>query len=331
MKRILITIICLAVIVFTPASVCYADQADPDSTPVVEIDVWRNNLETGDILVLIYANTPYASTPDATFSEAFIWRLIDTDNVTELGSTVGYSYDTNGYGYNVFAMYFSAADNLTWGSDYIIRLSGNPLIFDDPPVYNYAIEPSDYSPLTTSASVKEALAVRILYIASELDNHWGLTATTSLLLEVETGTVLSIYGEAFFRTAIYGLQGLAPALFRFSVGDIEVTDRTWTDAYTTNLTGMYSGTWVETAQTGGADLAGTSYDWTTLLLCVGLCAVTIFFGMNISGGDTWAGMIDGGIVLLGFSRIAFIDPTFLGFITAMCWVYVSAKIWSVIR
>jgi len=332
LKRLLLAVLLsITVLVISPATVCFADQADPDSTPTVEIDMYRNLLETGDVLCLIYTNIPYAAAPDANVEEAFIWRLIDTDNVTELGSTIGYAYNDDGYGYNVFAMYFSAADALVWESDYIVRLSGNPAIFVTPPEYNWAVDVSDYSSLIASADVRAALAARILLISTDIDKRWGLGAALSLLMETETGTVLSEYGEAFLRGAIYGLQALCPTIFRFSVGNIEVTDRTWSDEYAENLTGMYAGTWVQTAKDAGATLAGTSYDWMTILLIVGMGIAAIFAGMSLSGGDAWAGMVDGGIVLLGGARLAFFDLAFMGLIVALCWMYISAKIWGFIR
>lgn len=325
-----IAILVITCVILLPCSTALADQANPDSTPTVEMDFYQNLLETGDVLLIIYAVIPYAATPDDSVGEAFIWRLIDTDNVSELGSDTGYVWVDNGYGYNVFSMYFNAADNLTWNSDYILRLSGNPAVFITPPEYNYPVSTSDYSD-AIAATVKTELATRILTISTDLDIQWGLGAAYSLLLEEEAGTVLSIYGEAFYRNAIYGIQALCPQLFRFAIGDIEVTDREWDTEYTDNLSNQYTGTWIETAQSGGAGFAGTTYDWLTILLVMGMAVAAIFAGISLSGGDAWAGMIDGGIVLLGGARLAFFDPTFAGLVVAICWLYVSAKVWSVLR
>jgi hypothetical protein len=332
MKRLLIAVLLsLSILIGLPATIALADQPDPDSTPTVELNFYRNLLETGDVLLIIYANIPYAATPTAQVGDAYIWRLIDTDNVTELGSDTGYAWTDSGYGYNCYSMYWSAADNITWGELYSIRLSGNPAIFVTPPEYNFPVNLSDYSVLTVTAEVQSDLALRIITIATELDTAWGLGATYSLLLETETGTVLSIYGEAFFRNAIYGLQGLCPYLFRFIIGDIEVTDRTWGDNFTANLSTMYAGTWVATAQAGGAALAGTSYDWMSLLMFAILGIAAVFASMWLAGGDFWAGGIDGAIVLLGGARLGMFEFGILALIVALSWMYVSAKMWSVVR
>lgn len=326
-----VPIVILAVLFTSPGTIALADQADPDSTPTVEIDFYRNLLETGDMLCVIYANIPYASTPDDPVDDAFIWRLIDTDGTTELGQDVGYPYVDSGYGYNVYSMYFSAADNLTWEAAYTVRLSGNPVVFDDPPVYNFPVDSSDYSSITEQYLVQTELSIRIIAIANSLDIEWGLGASYSLLYESEVGTVLSIYGEAFFRNAIYGLQALCPMIFRFAVGDTEVTDRTYTEEYATNLSSQYAGTWVATAQAGGAALAGTSYDWMTIMLCIVITVLAIFGGMALAAGDFWSGAVDGSIVLIGCSRLGFFELAGVGLIVGMCWVYISGKMWSVWR
>ena len=331
MKAILSSVIALIIFLLIPAGIAFADQADPDSTPTVEIGFYRNLLETGDVLCVIYANIPYASTPDAPVNEAFIWRLIDTDGTTELGQDVGYPYVDSGYGYNVYSMYFSASDNLTWEANYTVRLSGNPAVFDDPPVYNFPVDSSDYSSITDSYLAQVDLGIRLIAIANTLDVEWGLGASYSLLYESEVGTVLSIYGEAFFRNAIYGLQALCPMIFRFAVGDVEVTDRTFTEEYATNLSTQYAGTWVATAQAGGAALAGTSYDWMTVMMCIVISVLAIFGGMALAAGDFWSGAVDGSIVLVACSRLGFFELAAVCLIVGMCWVYISGKLWSVWR
>jgi hypothetical protein len=194
MKRLWLLSVCAALLAsLLVAAPARADTPYPDSTPTLEqVDVYRNLLETGDSLYVIYANIPYATPPDTDITDTFIVRLIDTDGTTVLGSTVGYAFNDDGYGYNVWSMYFPAADGLVWEALYTLRLSGNPAVFVTPPIYNVSIAASDYTDLTTQAENRSALAVRILALADDLDNKWGLAATASLLVESEAGTVLSI-------------------------------------------------------------------------------------------------------------------------------------------
>ena len=145
------------------ATPVYADTPDPDDTPSIEsINVYRNARETGDMFFMVYANIPYATIPDQPVTQTFIWSLIDTDNVTELGSTVGYAYNvgthqSDGFGYNVFSMYFDSGNvtalGMTWLDAFVVRLAGNPAVFDDPPIYNYPVNVVDYSALTAQAKL----------------------------------------------------------------------------------------------------------------------------------------------------------------------------------
>lgn len=313
------------------ATPVYADTPDPDSNPTLEdVNVYRNLLETGDMLVIIYANIPYATTPDLPVTQTFIWRLIDTDGVTEFGSTVGYAYNDDGYGYNVSSLYFTAAEftalGIVWGTSYTIRLSGNPAAFDTPPVYNFTINAGHYSALTVTADVQAELAARILTIAADLDNKWGLASAYSLLTQSETATVLSIYGEAFFRGAIHGLQAMAPTVFSVVIRPIDIDPRDWSDNYTASLTGQWSGTWVDTAQAAGKVLFGTSYDLLSMILLL-VMAGGLLMGNIMLTGDHWNGMVD--VALLGVigARLAMFDLAFLILVAALCWIYIGTKVW----
>lgn len=330
MKRI-IWLICLIIAMLFTASPVLADTADPDSHPTVEeVNVYRNDLETGDMFFLIYANIPYATPPDTAVTQTFIWSLIDTDNTTVLGTTIGYSYNADGYGYNVYSMYFDS-DNVTdlgmvWGANYILRLEGNPAVFDDPPSYDFPISTSSYSTLTDSDDVKTELAAQILTLALDLDTQWGLEASESLLVELEAGTALSIYGQAFFRGAIYGVQSLAPAIFPVQIRNLEVTEREWDTGYSENLTSQASGTWIDTAQAAGKTLFGTEYDLMSIIILLILCG-GLFIGNIMLAGDGWSGWIDVALMAVIGARLAMYDFGFLLLIGAICWLYISGIIW----
>jgi len=227
-------------------------------------------------------------------------------------------------------MFFTAAEvttlGIVWGTNYTIRLSGNPAVFDDVPVYNYSIAAGDYSLLVTQADVQAELAARIIVIAGLLDVEWGLSPIYSLLTEAEASTVLSIYGEAFFRGAINGLQALAPLVFFSVIRDIDVADRTWTDEYTTNLTDQWSGTWVETATAAGQVLFGTTYDLLSIILLLGMSG-GLLLGNIMLTGDHWNGLIDVSVIGIIGARLGMYDFAFLLLVAALCWIYISLKVW----
>lgn len=332
MKRFRLGILLALLAVFllntTPV---YADTPDPDSTPTIDTtNIYRNLLETGDMLILVYANIPYADPPSTPVTETFIWRLIDEDGVTELGSTVGYAYNDDGYGYNVYSMYFTKAEfaalGIVWGTSYTIRLSGNPAVFDTPPVYNFTINAGDYSALTTKADVQAELAARILTIATDLYNKWGLTSTTALLTQNETATVLSVYGEAFFRGAIHGLQAMAPTVFSVVIRVIDVEDREWDPEYSENVTGQWAGTWAETAQEAGKALFGTEYDLLSIIMMLAM-SVGLLIGNIMLTGDHWNGLVDVAVFGVIGARLGMYDLAFLILIAAVCWIYIGMKVW----
>lgn len=333
--RLLLSVLFVTAIFYgtTPTGVVLADQTDPVDLPSMTADVYRNLLETGDQLYIFYANIPYDTPlPDALVTEAFMWRLLDTDNTTVIGSTLGTAFHAKGYGYNIFSMYFAASVAPTWDQSYIVRLSGNPTIFDSPPIYDFTLSTGDYSTQTITTVVQSELASRILAIAVDLDTRWSLAIVDSLITEQETGTALSLNGEAFFRGAIFGIQALAPSVFQIVVGTISAVDRTWDPEYAENVSSQYVGTFVGTAQTGGAAMFNKSYDLLSIILLL-LLLVSLVIGNLLITRNVWSGLIDVTLTAVLFARIgvpAVLLP-FVGLIGAISWVYISGKLWGVIR
>jgi hypothetical protein len=331
-RLLIILPVVLMVAVFFPAVALATDQ--PDSTPTAEFYVYRNLLETGDRLMLIYQNIPYTVVPDEPIGQTYMWRMLAADNVTELGTALSYSFNDNGYGWNLTSMYWDAGNvtssGMAWNTSYTIRLSQVPVFFTAPVNYNFPLSTADYSTLTDSDAVETELGVNILTIAADLDIRWGLGATYSLLNETETGTVLSIYGEAFFRAAIYGLQGLCPTIFAYVIEDIDLESRTFTDTYVTTLENQYAGTWVDTAKTAGAALFGTGYDLTAMLFTI-LAAIAVAVAAIILSGDAWHGIADAKTVFIVATRLGFFDLGFLAVLASLAVIYGVTRMWGVVR
>jgi hypothetical protein len=318
----------MALVFVVPA---YADQANPDVAPNIKgFYVYRHVLETNDFMLLIYENTPYAVTPNATATDAFIWRLYATDNVTELAQTTSFSFDNKGYGYNLISMYFDNATAPTWGLTYYVRMAGNPAVFVTPPTYTFQLSVADYSTSTDHATTEAELTARILTVARDLYSQWGLTIATSLTAEFEMETYLSTHGQSFFRGAVYGLQAMAPDLFPYGIADIDITDRTWTLTYTNSLANQWVGTWVEDAQQAGKEFFEVDYDLTSVFMVLILAAAILVANVMLAG-DTWAGMIDVSVVLIATARLGLYGLGFLGLLAAIGIVYISLKIWGLGR
>lgn len=329
--RIVMALVVALLLLVVIASPVYADTPLPSSTPqVIKTNVYRNLIEEGDRLFLIYANIPYDAFPEDPVTETFIWRLFDTDGVTELGSTVGYNflYSNNGtgYGYNVYSMYFDNADNITWELQYPLRLSGNPNKFDTPPNYNYTISVADYSLLSDKEDEQAELASIVLWLANDLDNKWSMPATYSLISQIEAAAVLSIYGEAFFRGAIFGIQAMAPTIFSFVIRDIEYEEREWDLEYSGSLESQYEGTWIDTAREAGKSLFNTDFDLLSIIILLGT-GVGVVVGNIILTGDHWNALVDAAVVLILGGSVGMYGFGFLGLVAAISLIIVAFTIW----
>lgn len=322
-------IICASGLFLMPCQTALAID-NPDSNPTVEdIWVWRNILETGDVLMIVFENTPYATTPtDYTYSEAFVWRWMN--GTTELAQAEGYDYNEDGYGYNVIGFYLDASDAPAWAGTYTLTLSGKPSAFASPPQYSYNIPSSSYSALTDTDDVQASIADRIITIANDLRSRWGLTSTTTLIQETETATVLSLNGQTFFRGAIYGIQGMAPAAFPLTVASIFTDWATWSDNYTDNLTSQLAGTDIDAGFTAGETFFGTDYNLLGLLLACGMCLTVVIGNWALAGGNLWKGIIDAGGVGVIATRMSLVGLGELSLIAALCFIYISARIWKII-
>jgi len=312
--------------------------SNPDSTPVVEdIFVYRNLLETGDWLIIVYENTPYATEPtDYTYPQAFVWRLIDTDNTTEIAQSLGYTYHDSGYGWNVISFYLNASNvtgaGLTWQDPLKLRLSGTPAAFATPPSYTYEIPISAYSSLTVGTDVRAGLSAQVLIISSQLDVNWGLSTTTSLLADYETGTFLSIYGQAFWRGAVYGIQALAPGAFPVIIENINTDPRLFSANYSAALAAQLAGQSLGNAMSAGEDFLDVDYNLFGLLILLAIVFGLIIANWAITGGNSsvWKGLVDAGGPLVIAPYMGLVGLGVTGLIAAICWIYNSLKTWRML-
>lgn len=325
----------LFAIVVLAAPVLAISLAHPDSAPTVErIEIYRNVLETGDFLVIAKELTPYASPPTTVaYDDAFIWRLIDTDGTTELASATGYPYHEDGYNYNLVSFYLDAASvtaaGVSWNDLLVLRLSESPAFFTVPVNYSFTVSISDYSSITSTDLVKADLANLLLELGADFNILWSLTPTYFLTETSETGTTFSIYGQIFFRGAIYGVQAMAPAAFLLQVTNLTTDAVSFSDNYSTTLSAQLAGTYLETGLNAGNDFLDVDYNLFGLLLVVGMIVVLIFTHWYMKGGNIWAGLVESAPVPIIMSRMGVMGLNEVGLIAAVAWLFLSAKTWRV--
>ncbi len=246
----------------------------PTSVNIDSIYVNRNLLATGDMLITVEYNIVFAAPPAETVTDLFGFRIFATDNVTEIGAVTAYSYPIVAHGLpmGLVSFYFTAAavPAMVWNTAYPLHISGDPAYFAAPPEYTIYMQASDYS---TSTNQSDDLALHILNIAQTLQAEWGV----SLLTQSDVGTVLSAYGEDYFREAIPGIQSMAPTLFLVQVGDPDYEERVWSTTTAATYENRFNGTWVGDTLTAGATfmgftgankMFGTSIPIVTLMLLV---------------------------------------------------------------
>ncbi len=247
---------------------------DPDSDPSVSnVKVNINLITAGDIVIYGDYNIPYASIPSVPADDAFIFRLLDTDNVTELGAIVPFVLFDSGYNKGAFGFYF--ASGVASGEAYTIRISQNPSQFDTPTSVDYVIPLSAYTSKSTQEDNQIELAINIIAMAQRLESYH----TDYTLLESSAGgTVLSDpTGETYFRGAIYGIQAMAPALFLIQVLEFDTTERSWTTDQFDTYRERFDGTWVGTS----VNATGSQFGITPQMLMGVIFALPLCLGAII--------------------------------------------------
>jgi hypothetical protein len=306
--------------------------SNPDSAPLVaEKIVFRNLLETGDMLILVKEDVPYATPPtDYSYDDAYVWQLYDTTDTYEIAQTSGYNYNDNGYNENVIGFYFSADDAPDWGEAYYLKLAQTPAAFPTTQqVWQFPLEAGEYSDITDQDEALHAVSDKVIEWADDLNSEWGLTGTDLLTMPGELGTVLSYEGQTFFRGAIYGIQALAPYAFDVQIFEVNTEPRTWSTEYSSNVSASFNGTYIGDAADAGNEMLGiTGYNLFGLLGCLAMCGGFAFASIRV-GGDIWGTMIFTSGILVICGRLAMIGLGELGLLAAVMWIWISGKVWKV--
>jgi hypothetical protein len=291
----------------------YADTLQPTSVSVSNFHVYRHLLQPDDFLVVADYDIEYGAIPTLNIDKTFIFRLLDTDNVTELGSFLAYPAYTGGYGQGVISFYFDNVTAPAWGLSYPIRVDENPSAFITPLFFNFSLSASNYSSATTQAQsrnemyadiIARAQALSLVYAVALTDNSGGIT-------------VLSAYGEAYFRMAIPGIDSLCPQLFYIQVQNPDYTKRTWSYTFATLLSDTFSGTFMMTGEQGLADLFGVGRQtmWGIVTFILAIFAMWLFSMKPFQ--VTQPGFIDACVVILFATLLGWFSPVFHALIAFM--------------
>lgn len=180
--------------------------------------VYVNVLETGDWLIVAEVDVSYAVPPtDYTAQEAFLFELVDTDGTTTLVST-----PLNEYQNRPISIYLSAARvtslGLTSGSAYVIRVTGNPLIFPSQTgnTLSATLAASDYIDqalgVNSDPPTDNVLRNFCILMGQHIEAHDA--PTDDYLVYVQGYSYVTVTGADIFIEAITGLVSMCPILFQ---------------------------------------------------------------------------------------------------------------------
>jgi hypothetical protein len=278
MKKLLRAFILATILTLLVGSVAFAI-AQPDTTPTItQTNAYRHCIEQNDQMYLITFNLDsYSSNPTESASEAFIVRLLSSDN-TELGVATPYATTINDDGWDtgVVTIYFSASAAPTWQGTYTIELTGNPSLSwtgGDPPRVTSTTFAS-WSSSTTLAATTTELTARVRYLADAFEEDWS---SDLIELSGDGTTKLTTNGERYFQNSISYLRDICPDIFSATITVAEFEEREYTQTYATTMEGRWD-TGNTTDFLNFTDLGNTlglSRMWTTsvlwVILSVGIC------------------------------------------------------------
>lgn len=319
--KILATALTLVGLIFlligTP--VAAADPATPTTFSFVSVSAYRNLYETGDALYIFHYNIYYSSSqPSTPANKLFLYRLFDTDGVTQIGATSPYPYNNSGYDEGIGGFYFAAADAPTWGSSLTIIMDGNPQYWSSPPVATYTYVLSDYCQYSTKAQNQTSLGNWLLNQCVDLEVNWGI----KLITEGAAGTVLTTTGETYLKGTIAGIKEMCPQIFSITVSQNSITDAPYTSRSAVDeWEHQWDGTWVETALMSFGDLFGIGWKQAVALVALIITIIGAAFS-QVKWGTTDPGFFLGMIIFAFFSVMGMVDWQLIGAGALLCVLYI---------
>ncbi len=301
MKRLFKGIIAGIVAFVLIASPAFAI-ANPDSIAITSKRVFKNVFEADDMLFVLYYDVAYAALPAEDANAAFLFNLYGTD-----GTTLLYSRGIEYYNENIISIYLdaTAAAALTWGSAYVVKLTGNPAMFasivEGDNLVTQSLSPAEW----ISGTLDTTPDFMYTYLYSVMEAMEAALATT-ITVSTSEGDVLNSTGRVYFVDGIPGLDAKVPQLFQTSVSNIEVDSIVTTGNLATELaistqlgasianafTLMGSWLGISTAMAGGLFIAGVClFAMYLVYLYSGSTTASLVLAIPFLLIGTWSGLI----------------------------------------
>lgn len=199
------TLLCICITSLIFPSAVRAVSA-PLSLSVEYSKIYKNVFELDDTLVMIRYNINYVTNPTETSSTTFLVTLKDDAGVAIASNAVA----DDGYGNKMVCIYFTPAQTATsivWGSNYSVRLQGNPTVFVAVPFSDRSIVSTDWISSTTLTQGQSYFVVGMIQQTRVLETLNSITYTVNTV----TGYRLSTTGVAYWNVILPGISKIAGA------------------------------------------------------------------------------------------------------------------------
>lgn len=287
----------------------------PDVWGIVSAQVFRHVVEHDDFIVVFQYQLDYTVSPNASANNLFLFRLLDDDGITELGTVIPYPFYNGGYSQGLSAIYFSESTAPDWLGAYQLQIMGNPAVFPDLVGTPAILAAGDYYDSDNYSSQRAAMGNYVLTIMQNLQTQWGM----QLVVSASSGLVLGTYGDSYARAAIPGLAIMCPSIFSIQESTPTPDDRTYTDNINAGLT-RWTGTFVQDALDGLQSFSGLPI---TLAMGAGILLVWVLlfrFSQN-NLESTAPALLVGGLLFVGGSVLGFINWALIGISALLFIIY----------
>jgi len=299
-----------------PSSVLAADPAEPDELAIRDVQAYRHLIESDDLLLVIEYNIAYATTPDDTAREWWMFRLVSPGG-SDIGRALPYSYGQNGYQYGICSMYWAAdnPDKPAWDSLNTVRIEGNPTAWNTLPTpVTYTMSTSDYCDETTQDGNQYEFAYWVLNTFTDIEINWGVSG--ELVTQTNAGTVLTAEGQHYLLGAIPGANYMCPDVFAVKDVALDLTEETYTHQRDEDTNDRYSGTMIEDFKQLLVDSFGGHFH--PYFILGGLLFLIIILMMAFSYlhyGTTEPVYVLVPVLLLFFAKLSFMPFAIFGLFT----------------
>ena len=209
--------------VFSTLLVCvpiFGAPGNPASTTIGDVYVFRSLVDTGDQLWFMRYDVSYTTIPSELPEDTYLMAIYAVDGVTLL-----FTQPVHYYQHNIISIYLTATQALTWNGAYVVRIMGNPGVFDPliegVNMRSRTLGAGDYYELVDLAGI-------MVQQAQILQTDWGITLLNP------TGT-LNVTGATYFDEAVPGLRNIVPEIYQVTTSYPSVTKTDWNHTYEEEL------------------------------------------------------------------------------------------------